>query len=121
MNRAEVVGQLEKLYPTANIVVNGVDNEDPTEIVAEVDPENGEAIAVIDESVIHHHNRTIERYVVEKGLLDLYVDGKKHELKPGSEMVVEPGQVHYAVGKETWVKTISTPPWSIEDHILEDL
>lgn len=56
MNRAEVVGQLEKLYPEANIVVNGLDNEDPTEIVAETDPENGEAMAVIDESVIHHHN-----------------------------------------------------------------
>jgi mannose-6-phosphate isomerase-like protein (cupin superfamily) len=118
MKKAEVVGKLKQLYPTANVVING-DNINPTEIVAEIDPKNGEAMAIIDKSDAHHHKHTIEVYIVEKGSLDLYIDGKKHQLKSGSKLTVKPGQVHYAIGDETWVKTISTPPWSIEDHILE--
>ena len=118
MNKVEVINKLKALYPKANIVLN--DEKNPTEIVAETEPDKGKAIAVIDKSAAHHHNYTKERYIIQRGSLELFVDGTKHDLKEGDVFDIEPGQVHYAIGNQTWFEEISTPPWSIEDHFLEE-
>lgn len=116
MNKERVVNELRDRYPGANLFFDNEDN--PSEIVAEIDPENGVALAVIDRSTPHHHEETIETYKVEKGSLDLFVDGKRHELNEGDIFTIEPGSVHYAVGKEAVVWCVSVPPWSPDDHIL---
>lgn len=118
MNKVEVIKKLKELHPGANIVLNPKGN--PTEIVAEIDPQNGQAVAVIDKSVVHHHNHTKEKYTVINGEMDIYINGKKHHLAANDALEIEPGQSHYAEGNETWVAVIATPPWSPEDHILED-
>lgn len=117
MNKIKIVNKLKELYPDANIVLN--DDSNPTEIVAEVSPEKGIAVAVIDKSIAHHHNHTKEKYTVLKGEIDIYVDGVKKHLKEKDSLIIKPKKVHYAVGNETWVEVVATPPWSPEDHILE--
>lgn len=118
MNKVEIINKLKELYPKANIVLD--DEKNPTEIIAETDSSKGIAVAVIDKSIAHHHNYTKERYVIQRGSFDLFVDGIKHELNEGDVFDIEPGQVHWAIGSQTWVEIIATPPWSIEDHILEE-
>ncbi|HUC96484.1 MAG TPA: hypothetical protein VMR16_02340 [Candidatus Saccharimonadales bacterium] len=117
MRKTKIVNELKASFPSANIILNN--DKKPTEIVAEVDPDKGMAVAVIDKSIIHHHNHTTEKYIIQKGTLDIFIDGIKHTLEEGDETEIKPGQVHYANGNETWVKTVSTPPWSVQDHILE--
>lgn len=117
MNKIEVIKKLKELHPGVNIVLNP--ENIPTEIVAEVDPRNGRAVAVIDKSAVHHHNHTKEKYTVLSGAIDIYIDGKKHHLETNEVLSIEPGQSHYAEGSETWVEVIAIPPWSPEDHILE--
>lgn len=118
MNKEKVIKELKEKYPEANLFLNNEDN--PTEIVAEIEPKNGKAIAVIDKSISHVHNHTEERYVIIKGDLELFIDGERRCLKEGDIFDIRPGQVHYAVGNETWVEAISNPPWSPEDHIIAE-
>jgi mannose-6-phosphate isomerase-like protein (cupin superfamily) len=117
MNKDKIVKQLKDLYPDAFIFLN--DQENPTEIIAEVDPKNGFAVAVIDSSYPHHHNFTYEKYVVKRGSLKVIIDGKSHVLNAGDEIEIKPGQVHSATGNETWIEVTTTPPWTAEDQILE--
>lgn len=116
MKKALNIDKLKKKYPGANIVLN--DPRNPTEIVCEVDPKKGRAIAIIDKSIPHVHKYTKERYIILDGNLDLYVDGVKNELKKGDIFDIKPGQVHYAIGNETWVEALSKPPWTPKDHII---
>lgn len=117
MNVQKVIEKLKQDYPGKNIVLNPAEN--PTEIVCETDPEKGLATAVIDRSEPHHHLQTTEIYKITKGHLTLYIDGNEKELDEGDEFTIYPGEVHFALGDETWVEAVSTPPWSPADHILE--
>ncbi len=122
MNTKLVVGELREKYPQAEIVKN--DEHHPTEIICEVKPatdhpEYSLAVAVIDKSAPHVHQQSQETYKVIKGKLTLIIDDQKHELKVGEEIVIEPGQVHWAAGDETWVKCYSQPGWKLADHILK--
>ncbi len=117
MEAQKIVEELQKQYPGKNIVMNPLEN--PTEIVCEVDPEGGVAVAVIERSEPHHHLQTTEEYRVLEGDLALYIDGSEKELSEGDQFEVYPGEVHFAIGDETWVDVKSTPPWSPEDHIME--
>jgi mannose-6-phosphate isomerase-like protein (cupin superfamily) len=112
-----VIEKLKRDYPDKNIVLNYPD--DPTEIVCEIDPGNGRAIAVIDRSEPHHHDRTTEEYKVVDGVLTLYIDGSEKVLEKGEDFTVYPGEIHFALGAETWFEVKSTPPWSPDDHITE--
>lgn len=118
MKKAQVIKKLEEKYPGKNIVLNNQEN--PTEIIAEIDPENGKAIVVIDKSIAHFHKHTHERYLILKGELDIFINGKSHHLRKGDIFDIKPGEVHYAVGDETWIEETSNPPWSPKDHILDE-
>ncbi len=121
MDVEKVIAKLEKEYPGKNIVVNG--KGIAGEIVCEANPakrpgEKGVAIAVIDRSVPHYHKKITEIYRVINGGLLLYIDNEPHQLKPGDEYAVIPGQVHCAIGNETWVEVVANPGWTPDDHFL---
>lgn len=119
MNSDKVVSELIKQHPNTNIVKNSTIN--PSEIICELGTQkdaSGLAIAVIDQSAQHVHNRTTETYEILKGELTVYKNDKKYILKKGQRLIIHPGEIHRSEGNETWVKVISIPPWSQSDHIL---
>ena len=120
MNVRKVINQLKRTYPGKKIIKE----ESPgfLEIICEAEPcsehpEYSRAIAVIDKNQPHFHRRTTETYRTLKGTPVLFVDGKKHRLKEGEELVVRPSQVHWLEGEEVWVECFSQPGWTIEDHL----
>ena len=121
MNKKKILNELRKKYPKANIVLN--DQQNPTEIICEIEPTSKHsdydiAIAVIDKSIPHYHKKTTEEYEVIKGKLVLTVGNKKIILKKGDKFVIKPNTIHFGKGQETWVKTTSKPGWTQEDHLL---
>ena len=97
--------------------------QSPAEIVCEFDPgeqhpEWSLALAVIDRSAAHYHNRMTEVYQVIKGILTLYVDSEEFTLYEGQQFTVTPGRIHWATGDATWVEVYCTPSYTSEDHIL---
>lgn len=121
MNTEKIIKELLQRYPGKKIIKN--DEENPTEILCEVDPaENGldagMAIAVIDKSKRHYHKKSREIYEVIRGKLIINKDGQDLHLKETERLTIEPGEIHFAVGNETWVKVYSEPGWAPEDHIL---
>src|SRR3989338_5220876 len=106
MNSKKIIKELKKKYPGKKIIKNNEDN--PTEILCEVYPstnhlEHSLAVAVIDKSFPHIHKKSRETYKVTKGKLILYIDNKKYKLSGGEKFIIEPSQVHWAEGDETWV------------------
>jgi len=121
MNKQNVIHQLKLQYPSKTIIC--IPNDNPTEILCEIEPstEHGDysvVIAVIDGSAPHVHKDTTEEYEVIKGELKLFKDGREYVLHAGDSITINPGEVHYARGNETWVKATSHPGWTPEDHIL---
>jgi len=121
MNIEKIINELSKKYPGKKIIKNREEN--PTEIICEVDPasnhpEKGIAIAVIDKSEPHYHKKTTEKYKVLKGKLIININGQDYKLQEKEELVIKPGSIHYAIGDETWVEVYSEPGWLSEDHIL---
>jgi len=39
-------------------------------------------------------------------------------MKAGNILTINPGQIHSAVGKQTWIKCTARPAWTSEDHII---
>lgn len=122
MNKRQIVEKLTIEYPGKNIIC--LPEENPQEIICEVDPtpihpKYNIAIAVIDKSMPHYHLKVKETYKVLEGELTLVIDDTSHVLKKGESFVVEPGQVHYAIGDSTWIECKSEPGWTAEDHILD--
>jgi len=123
MNIKKVIEELNKKYPGKKIIKNNENN--PTEILCEVDPSTSHpeyslAVAVIDKSQQHVHKNSTEKYKVIKGKLILYIDGKRHDLYEGEKVTVNPNQTHFAEGNETWIECYSEPGWTFEDHILKE-
>lgn len=121
MNITGVIEELKKKYPGKKIFLNNRQN--CTEILCEVDPtslhpSHSEVISIIDKTDSHHHDKTTEIYKVLKGVLTLIVDGRKYILNDGQSYTIEPGQIHEAIGDETWVKCSSKPGWKKEDHLV---
>lgn len=121
MNINKIVRQLKKDYPGKKIIKN---NSPVTEIICEIDPtfnhpEYSIAIAVIEKSTPHYHKETTEIYEVLKGNnLTVYKNNRKYLLKKGSRTTIKPNVIHWAEGKEIWVKITANPGWRKEDHIL---
>lgn len=121
MNAQHIINKLQLQYPGKTIIKNDEDN--PTEIICEIDP-TGEhpefdvAIAVIDHSIAHYHKLSKEEYEVIKGELVVTIDREKFALHTGEKITIYPGSIHSAVGSETWIKATSRPGWTPEDHIL---
>jgi isopentenyldiphosphate isomerase/mannose-6-phosphate isomerase-like protein (cupin superfamily) len=121
MTAQGVLTHFQKVYPGKTILKLPDDN--PTEIICEAEPsryhpERSVAIAAIKSSAPHYHKESTEIYEVIEGHLDLYVDGELVRLFKGDSYTIHPGQIHYAKGEFTFVKTTSTPGWVFEDHIL---
>lgn len=121
MNKKKVIDELKKKYSGKKIIA--IPNDDPSEILCEVDPstehpEYSLAVAVIDKSAAHTHKESREKYKVIKGRLSLCVEGKEHKLEEGDELVIQPNQEHWAKGNETWIECYSEPGWTPKDHIL---
>jgi len=121
MNVDRIVKELKTKYPGKNIVINTPEN--PTEIVCEIEPANENpdrsvAIAILDNNIAHYHRRAKEVYEVIRGVLTINVRGKTHVLQKGQKIEINPGEYHTAEGKEVWVKVISTPAWTPDDHVL---
>lgn len=123
MNAEKVVKELSKEYPGKKIIKN--DEENPMEILCEIDPatdhpERSVAIAIIDRSKPHYHKKAVEAYEVIRGSLTINKNGRDFYLKEGERLVIEPEEIHFAAGNETWIKVYSEPGWTLEDHILVD-
>lgn len=121
MNITGVIEELKKKYPGKKILLNNRQN--CTEILCEIDPSAAhpsysEVISVIDKTDAHFHDMGTEIYKVIKGVLTLTVDGRKYILNEGQSYTIEPGQVHEAVGNETWVQCRSKPGWKKSNHHL---
>jgi len=122
MNITGVIEELKKKYPGKKILLNSRQN--CTEILCEVEPTTEHSshsivISVIDKTEAHYHTITQETYQVVKGVLALTVDGVKYVLNEGQTYTIKPGQIHDAVGTETWVKCSSKPGWKKGDHHLK--
>ena len=120
MNTEKVITELSQKYPDKKIIKNN--DENPTEILCEIDPatehpERSIAIAVIDKSEPHYHKKSTETYKVLKGDLTIKINNEEHKLKEGDTLVIRPDNIHYAIGNETWVEVSSEPGWTQEDHI----
>jgi quercetin dioxygenase-like cupin family protein len=121
MDAKSVVAELEQLYPGK--LIKQLPEQAPAEIICEFDPgaqhpEWSLAVAVIDRSAAHYHNRMTEVYQVIKGTLTLYVDSDEFTLYEGQQFTVTPGRIHWATGDATWVEVYCTPAYTSEDHIL---
>jgi mannose-6-phosphate isomerase-like protein (cupin superfamily) len=121
MDVSRVVKQLKERYPGKKIIKIPEDN--PKEILCEIEPTSEHpdysvAISVIDKSIPHCHRKTTEVYKIIKGKLTVVKDGKKHVLNKGDKLEIKPGETHYAIGSETWIKVYSNPGWILKDHIL---
>jgi quercetin dioxygenase-like cupin family protein len=118
MNTQKVTDELRRKYSGKSIIIN-----EPEEILCEIEPtekhpEKSLAMVVVGRSKPHFHKVTTETYEVISGELTVKVDGKKYILKKGEKLTLKPGQVHSAVGNETWFLTSSIPGWTPADHFL---
>lgn len=96
------------------------DPDNATEVVVEVSRDERESVAValIDRSAPHMHYATTEVYIVEEGELTVYVNKVKHLLRPGEQLTILSGEVHWAEGDSTRVRVVARPPWTSADHVL---
>lgn len=126
MNERKVRAELLRAYPGANVLVTTRIGRRVTEMVAELGPYydtqnkvlpiGSIAIAVIEQSREHWHNETWETYSVEKGQLTVHINNKPHIIQEGGEsLTIQPGQRHWAEGKQAWVRVLSTPPYNPDD------
>ncbi|OGG12510.1 hypothetical protein A2875_04525 [Candidatus Gottesmanbacteria bacterium RIFCSPHIGHO2_01_FULL_46_14] len=121
MNTGNIIEEIKKKYPGKTIILDP--EEDPTEIICEIDPtadhaERSIALAVVGKSKSHVHKKSTEVYEAIKGQLIVYTNGKKFMLQEGEKMTIKPGEVHYAEGNEAWFLTYSEPGWRLDDHIV---
>ena len=121
MNVKKAIAELRQKYPGKKIICLPENN--PSEIICEIDPSSNHpdysgAISVIDQTSAHYHQKTTENYEIISGALILAVDGQKHEMKAGEALTIKPGQIHSAVGDQTWIKCTARPAWTPEDHLL---
>jgi len=121
MNVKKVIEELQQKYPGKKIICLPENN--PSEIICETEPADKHsdysvAISIIDKTAAHYHQKTTEIYEIISGSLTLIVDNQKHEMKAGDTLTINSGQIHSAVGKQTWIKCTARPAWIPEDHLL---
>lgn len=121
MNVNKIIQTLKKKYPGKKIIKN-ID-QSSSEIMCEIEPSSEHpdysvAIAIIDKSKPHYHKKTKEVYKIIKGKLKIIKNKKVYNLKEGDGLEVNVGDIHSAIGNETWVEVTSNPGWNFKDHIL---
>jgi len=121
MKAQKIIKELQQKYPGKKIILDPPEN--PTEIICELSPtsehpEKSIALAIVGSSKPHYHKNSTEIYEAQKGILTVYVDGKKNMLNEGEKITIKPNDVHYVEGDEAWLLTHSSPGWKFEDHIV---
>ena len=121
MNTQKIIKELHAQYPGKQVILDPTDN--PTEIICEIKPssdhpEKSVALAIVGKSKPHYHKKTTEIYEAQKGILTVYVNGKRHVLNEGEKITIEKNTIHYVEGDEAWFLTYSEPGWTFEDHIV---
>lgn len=114
------------------LVINGRFKEVIYEVVTGDDNAGfGFAVADIDHSQMHIHNKTTEVYILVSG--DVYIQLGKigeagsnlvHLLRPGDTVTIPPNTHHYAISarkESARVAVLTIPAWSPDDHILTGL
>jgi quercetin dioxygenase-like cupin family protein len=119
MDAQKVIKELGEKYPGKKILDNH------GEIVCETEPAagpgaRGVAVAVVDRSIPHFHKKTVETYKVLKGGLTVFKNDKPYKMRKGDVLEIIPGEVHYAIGNETWMEVVSVPGWSPEDSFPDN-
>ena len=102
MNIQNIIKELKQKYPGKKIILNPQDNS--TEIICELSPssdhpEKSIALAIVGSSKPHYHKYTTEIYEARKGILTVYVNGKKHVLNEGEKITIEKDTIHYVKGR----------------------
>jgi mannose-6-phosphate isomerase-like protein (cupin superfamily) len=110
----EIRAKLSKSYPGSHVKVA----EDKCEIIAEIS--DGFAVAVIEKSIPHFHQKMQEVYRVLSGILYVACEARGHVLNKGDTITIEPGQIHFAraAGEPVWIEVESVPPWRPDDHLI---
>jgi len=121
MNTQKIIKELQAQHPGKKVILDPPDN--PTEIICEIEPtavhpERSVALAIVGTSKPHYHKKSTEIYEAIKGILTVYIEGKKHVLHEGEKITIEPHVIHYVEGDETWFLIYSSPGWTFEDHIV---
>jgi len=121
MNIQAIIHELKKRYPGKKVIVT--DPANPGEIVCETEPTEkhpdwSEAIAVIEFTRLHYHRKLTETYEIMSGELDMVIQGNMRHLKAGDAITIPLNTPHKAYGRRTWVRVISKPGWTPDDHIL---
>ena len=121
MDANKIIEEIKREYPGKAIVLNPEDN--PTEIICEIDPssdhpESTVALVVVGKSKSHYHKKSTEIYETKKGVLTVYINGKKFVLNEGKKITIKPGEIHSVEGDEAWFLTYSKPGWRFDDHII---
>jgi quercetin dioxygenase-like cupin family protein len=47
----------------------------------------------------HYHTTSVEVYLVRRGVCELVVNGRRHEMRPGDVILMEPGDVHELINE----------------------
>lgn len=121
MNVGTIVHELNIKYPGKTVILN--DPGHPTEILCELEPTSAHpeyslAISVMTKGTPHSHVVSTETYTVVRGALKLHVGNEIIELLEGQSQVLPPGIKHWGEGNETWIECLTTPGWTLEDHVL---
>lgn len=121
MNIQKITQQLQYEYPGKKITVD--DTNHPAEIIGDIEPAHEHSlysaqVCVINETAAHYHKKTAHIYYVLRGTLVLFVNDTKYTLQEDEFAVVEPGQLHWTKGNETWVELYSEPGVSREDTFI---
>lgn len=134
----QAIQEVAKLYPGCPVI--RIPEDAPTEVIFEVskapDGKWSTAIALIESSVEHQHDRTLETYKVLQGGVHLTFKRRQggftnfRELRASSykafedvpSMDILPGWAHSAKSLDpenpAMVLVVSTPAWTPEDHHL---
>ncbi len=118
-----IINNLKRLYPEKSIFENKDSGGITREIICEVEPTSKHpnyslAIAVIENSIPHYHKVIKEEYEVLKGELVMHLGNGKQILRTGDKITIGPNIVHWVEAKSAWIKCVSKPGWTIEDHFL---
>ena len=91
-------------------------------VTAADDQSYGLAVAEIQESQPHWHDRTRECYTLLRGRVEVFVDGKPTTLERfGDRIVIPPGVPHWAKScgvEPATIAVLSEPAWNPADHHL---
>lgn len=121
MRVKRIKNELRQRYPESTIIL--LPNDNPKEIICEIDPATEHAdysiaISVIEKSAPHYHKVATEEYEVVSGEVALFLGDEKKILKAGEKAIIQPGVIHWARADSAWVKCTSRPGWVPRDHIL---